>query len=64
MEVTGEEEDEEEVCVCGGRQWTLFGMLPWRQGNKRQEVIGDIGNMTQEATDVRMTAEAEGARER
>lgn len=40
-------------------------MLPCRQGNKRQEVIGDIGNMTQEATtDVRMTAEAEGARER
>lgn len=62
MEVTGEEEDEEEVW--GGRQWTLFGMLPWRQGNKRQEVIGDIGNMTQEAIDVRMTAEAEGARER
>lgn len=61
MEVTGEEEDEEEVG--GGRQWTLFGMLLWRQGNKRQ-VIGDIGNMTQEATDVRMTAEAEGARER
>lgn len=63
MEVTGEEEDEEEVL--GGGHWTLFGMLPCRQGNKRQEVIGDIGNMTQEATtDVRMTAEAEGARER
>lgn len=48
----------------------MFGMFPWRQGSKIQEVIGDrnvtayIGNMTQETVEMRVAAEAEGVSER